>query len=28
MPEVDEVVDFPLNEKDIEIDFYAASSAG
>jgi len=28
MPEVDEVVDYPIDEKDIEIDFYAASSAG
>ena len=27
MPEVDEVVDYPIDEKDIEIDFYAASSA-
>ena len=28
MPEVEEIVDYPLDEKDIEIDFYAASSAG
>jgi protein subunit release factor A len=28
MPEVEEIVDYPIDEKDIEIDFYAASSAG
>lgn len=27
LPEVDEVVDYEINEKDVEIDFYAASSA-
>jgi len=27
MPEVDEIIDYEIDPKDIEIDFYAASSA-